>query len=235
MPRNREAPPPQAPAPCGAAGRDGERLRLAVATSNPGKLAELSLLLAPLDCEVLSTSRETLAWAGLADARDPVEDGETFFQNAYIKARYWADLLGMPCLADDSGLVVRALGGEPGVRSARWGGWKPGAATGMDQSLYLLGRMEGLADREAAFLTSLVLARPFRREALHYEGVLAGEVADGLRGDQGFGYDQAFMVPELGRTLAELSPAVKNAVSHRGRAFRAMREDWARVRGFLAE
>jgi XTP/dITP diphosphohydrolase len=214
------------------------RLRLAVATSNPGKLAEFAMLLAPLDCDVVhgcgaagmgGLLRGDMAFTG------PVEDGETFYQNAYIKARFWADALGVPCLADDSGLLVRALGGEPGVRSARWGGPFPGASTGRDQSAHLVKAMEGEKDRKCAFAASLVLAKPFRREALHYQGALTGEVACELKGANGFGFDYVFLVPELGRTLAELSPAAKGEISHRGRAVAAMREDWERVKGFLAE
>jgi XTP/dITP diphosphohydrolase len=222
---------PDAPAP-----EDPEdRLQLCVATSNPGKLMEYGILLAPLDCEIFSTRRTHLLKIGFPAIRDPVEDGETFYQNAFIKARYWADILGIPCLADDSGLCVRALGGEPGVRSARWGPWPDGAATAMEQSGYLIERMEGEDDRAAAFVTSLVLAKPFRREVLSYEGVLRGEVAREIKGSRGFGYDFAFLVPQLGETLAQLSANDKNALSHRGIAARALRDDWDSVVAFLDE
>jgi XTP/dITP diphosphohydrolase len=203
-----------------------------VASSNRGKVAEFAALLAPLDCDVFVASRRELAEAGLRGIGEPVEDGGTFFENAYIKARYWADILGMPCLADDSGIMVRALGGEPGVRSARWGGLGPSPA-GEEQCRYLLKRMEGAGDRSAAVGTSLVIARPFRREALHYRGEIAGEITREMRGGNGFGYDFVFAGPG-GRTLAELTPEEKGAVSHRGRAVRALREDWPRVRAFLA-
>jgi XTP/dITP diphosphohydrolase len=212
-----------------------DRLQICVATSNKGKLAEYGLLLAPLDCEILSTSRPELMKLGFRSIRDPVEDGETYFQNAYIKARYWADILGIPCLADDSGLSVKALGGEPGVNSARWGDWQEGVVAPQEQSGYLIKKMEGIADRSAAFVTSIVVAKPFRREALHYQGALQGEVTHEVRGILGFGYDYAFLVPELGLTLAELSTPDKNAISHRGKAARALREDWDRVKEFLKE
>jgi XTP/dITP diphosphohydrolase len=207
---------------------------LAVASSNSGKVTEYSLLLSPLKCRIFGISREELERAGFKGIREPEEDGDSFFENARIKARYWADVLGSPALADDSGLEVAALGGEPGVRSARWGDWDPGAVSGREQSEYLIWRMEGMEDRAAAFVTSIVVARPFRREVLHYRGTLRGEVAREPKGSRGFGYDQAFLVPGLGLTLAELSAEEKNAVSHRGRAAGAMAGDWERVSGFLA-
>lgn len=210
-----------------------DRLQIAVATSNEGKLREFTLLFGPLDCEIFVASRSSLDRLGISGIPEPVEDGETFYQNAYVKARYWADILGMPCLADDSGLTVRALGGEPGVRSARWGGRDFAAKSGEEQSRYLLERMEGIADRAAAFVTCLVLARPFQRRALAYRGYLSGEVALEAKGGNGFGYDRGFLIPELGKTLAELGTEEKNGISHRGRAILAMRADWDEVTRFL--
>ncbi|MDR3154729.1 MAG: RdgB/HAM1 family non-canonical purine NTP pyrophosphatase [Deltaproteobacteria bacterium] len=210
------------------------RLTLAVASSNPGKLAEFRELLGPLGCEILCLGQGPLSGLDPAKIPSPVEDGAGFSENAGLKARYWADLLGLPCLADDSGLLVTALDGAPGIMSARWGGIDPSSGGGRDQSRYLLKMMEGKADRRAEFAASLVLAKPFRREILGYRGSLAGEIARELRGENGFGYDFVFFFPALGKTLAEISRQEKGQISHRGRAVKALREDWPRASGFLS-
>jgi XTP/dITP diphosphohydrolase len=207
---------------------------IAVATSNPGKLKEFGALLGVLGCGVIPAFPEGLARMGLSSAPAPVEDGGGFSENACIKARYWADILGVAALADDSGLAVAALGGAPGVESARWGGPPvPGLTQSESQSRRLIGRMAGVIDRRAEFVTSLAIARPYFRGALIYSGALEGLITESPRGVNGFGYDSVFEIPGSSKTLAELSMEEKNALSHRGAAIRAMRDDWERVMAFL--
>jgi XTP/dITP diphosphohydrolase len=163
----------------------------------------------------------------------PEEDGETFYQNAIIKARYYADQTGMPCLADDSGLMVKALGGEPGVLSARYGDEEGISLSDTQRAEYLLSKMQGIVDRSCAFVVSLVLAKPFVREVLHYEGRVEGVLTGSLLGDQGFGYDPIFLVPSKGKTLSQMAVPEKGDLSHRGIAARALKADILRVLDFL--
>lgn len=188
---------------------------IVVATRNPGKVAELQRLLAGLDLRLID-----LAAAGVT--RDLVEQGATFAANAIAKAEQARDLTGLPALADDSGLCVDALGGAPGVQSARYGG--PGLSDG-ERVDRLLAALAGVPPdaRRARFVCVLALAEPGRATATT-TGVLEGVIADQPRGSGGFGYDPVFLVPALGRTLAEVAPEVKNRLSHRARAARAMRE-----------
>ena len=174
-------------------------LRGVLATGNPGKAAELALLLG-LEIE----------------ARDLAvcETGETFAENALAKARAAAAEGGLG-LGDDSGLVVHALGGEPGVRSARWAG--PGDG---DRNEALLARLVGVADRRAAFVCVLAAVTADGRE-LRAEGRLEGTIALSPSGSGGFGYDPIFVLAD-GRSLARLDLAEKNAISHRGAAARAL-------------
>jgi XTP/dITP diphosphohydrolase len=145
---------------------------------------------------------------------EPREDADTFEENAYGKAHFYARILGLPALADDSGLEVEALGGEPGVRSSRWAGED---ATDKERCARLLDRMKGQSQRRAAFVCALVLAVP-SGPALTWLGRCEGELAAEPRGTNGFGYDPIFFYPPLGRTFAELAAEEKNRVSHRGRA-----------------
>ncbi len=188
-------------------------MRLLVATGNAGKLREFRQMLEPLGFEVL----------GLGDLPDrPAlpEDGDTFLENARAKAWPLARRLGIPVLADDSGLAVDALGGAPGVRSARFAG--PGA-TDAQNNARLLAELRDVPDpgRTAAFVCALVLALPDLGEVAA-EGRVAGRILREPRGTGGFGYDPLFLVEGLGRTAAELEPEVKNRVSHRGRALRLL-------------
>ncbi|MDR1669552.1 MAG: RdgB/HAM1 family non-canonical purine NTP pyrophosphatase [Oscillospiraceae bacterium] len=184
-------------------------MTVVIATSNPGKVREFSRLLEPAGFTV-----KTPEECGVTGA--PEEDGDTFLANARIKARAAAAATGLAALADDSGLCVDALDGEPGVRSARFA--EPGKRTQT-----LLRRMEGQNNRKARFVTAAVLAYPGGRE-ITAEGVCEGEIALAPSGTNGFGYDPVFFLPELGRTMAELLPEEKNAVSHRARALRALLE-----------
>lgn len=192
-------------------------LRLLVASSNRGKLAELRSLLADLPVEVLSLSDV------LPDAPPVVEDGETFQENALIKARAAARRANLVTLAEDSGLEVDALGGRPGVRSARFA---RDGATDAENNAALLSALEGVGDgeRQARFRCVMVLLDPASGEApLVTEGTCEGRIGREAKGTGGFGYDPLFVVADCGRTMAELDEVEKNRVSHRGKAARAMR------------
>lgn len=165
---------------------------------------------------------------GLAEVGEPpavAEEGIDFGAIALAKARAYAGWSGLPTLAEDSGLVVPALGGLPGVRSARWAG--PGDA---DRIRHLLERMRGLVgeDRRAFFISAVAVFLPSGKHRV-VEGRLEGEILTESRGAGGFGYDPVFFLPEAGKTLAEMETAEKNAVSHRSRAFRALREIWSEI------
>lgn len=186
-------------------------MRLVLATANPGKAAELTAVLAGVDGLELVPRP-----AGLSE---PAEDGVTLLDNARIKARAVVAVTGAAAVADDTGLEVAALGGEPGLRTARYSG--PGA-TYADNIAKLLGELDGIVERQARWRTVALVVMPDGRE-LAAEGTCEGVIVDRPRGDAGFGYDPVF-VPDGGdgRTFAELSREEKNALSHRGRAFRAL-------------
>lgn len=183
--------------------------RLVVATRNHGKLAEIRELLSRLDVTVK-------ALGDYPSAPEPRETGATFRENAVIKAVAAASFTGEVAVADDSGLVVDALGGAPGVMSARYGG--NGAS---DQEKYekLLAQMAGVpnAERTARFVCVVAVASP-DGSISSADGVVEGTIACAPRGTGGFGYDPVFLIPELGMTFGELPPATKNAMSHRARA-----------------
>lgn len=189
--------------------------RLVVATANPGKRAEFATLLADFDFAV-----ESLEAHGI---EGPQETAPTFVENALIKARHAARVSGLPALADDSGLVVDALGGAPGVRSARYAG---PSASDADNIVHLLAATAHLAghERRCRFVCVLVLLRhaddPLPVIA---SGQWEGELLSAPRGAGGFGYDPVFFDARLGASAAELTPARKNAVSHRGLALAALR------------
>lgn len=174
---------------------------------------------------------------GCSDVDEPAETGLTFADNARLKALYYARATGRWCLADDSGLVVDAIGGAPGVHSARFAveAFAPGAprpARDAANTAKLLKLMQAFAapHRTARFVCHLALADA-DRVLLETFGTLEGRIAEAPRGENGFGYDPVFEVPHLGRTAAELSADEKNAVSHRGqavRAFAALLEDFLR-------
>ncbi|WP_438040009.1 RdgB/HAM1 family non-canonical purine NTP pyrophosphatase [Sorangium sp. So ce128] len=194
-----------------------EPLRLLAATSNRGKLVELRSLLSDLPIEVLSLADV------LPGAPPVVEDGATFLDNALLKVRAGALRSAMVTLAEDSGLEVDALGGRPGVRSARFA--REGA-TDAENNEALLAALADVADdrRRARFRCVMVLLDP-RSEAqpIVTEGRCEGWIGRQPRGAGGFGYDPLFVVEDYGRTMAELGEAEKNLVSHRGKAAREMR------------
>ena len=190
---------------------------LVVATGNPSKLKEIRAVLGTLDVTVLSL-------ADLPDCPEPVEDGATFAANAALKARYYATQTGRWCLADDSGLAVDALSGEPGVHSARYATEDYPAEASRDvrdalNNTKLLRELTGVDDaqRAARFVCALALAEGDRVLA-ETQGTIEGRIAHDYAGDNGFGYDPLFFVPAMGGTTAQMDAAQKNAISHRGQA-----------------
>lgn len=182
--------------------------RLVLASGNAKKLRELQASLADLGVEVVPQRG-----LGVADA---VEDGETFADNALIKARHAARATGLPAVADDSGLCVDALDGRPGVRSARYAGEQ--ADDGANNTK-LLAELDGVTDRRAHYVCVIAFVRgPDDREPIVCDGRWDGEIAREPAGDGGFGYDPLFIVPTHGCTAAQLGAAEKNRMSHRGRA-----------------
>ena len=189
-----------------------------LATRNKGKIKEFEALLSGFD----------VAFQSLDDfgpVSEVMEDGTTFEENAYKKASQTARMLGFPALADDSGLVVEALGGAPGVRSARYAG---DGASDEENNRKLLEALEGRDDRGAAFECVISIAVP-RGPALTYEARCEGEIARKPAGANGFGYDPIFFYPPLGKTFAELTAEEKNRVSHRGRAMAELRREFDKV------
>ena len=182
--------------------------RLVVASKNPDKITEIEEVLCGLGL-VESIVRD-------ADWPDVDETGATLEENAALKASTVSRLVGLPALADDTGLEVAALGGAPGVHTARFAGPN---ATYRDNVELLLSRLEGSVDRAARFRTVVVLAFPDGR-SITADGTLDGRIVQEPRGGFGFGYDPVFAVG--GRTLSEIGPDAKNAMSHRGRALRAL-------------
>jgi XTP/dITP diphosphohydrolase len=193
--------------------------RLLVATSNPGKMRELAALFADVPCSLVSL-------ADLPTAIEPPDEtGETCADNARLKATAYAMASGLPCLAEDSGFEVEALGGAPGVRSAR----VPGADDA-ERNAWVYAQLDARGSRESAarFVSVLALASADGTILHVAEGEVAGVIAAEPRGDHGFGYDPLLFYPPLGRTFAELTQGEKAEVSHRGRASRLM-HDWIRT------
>ena len=198
-------------------------MRIVLASNNPGKLAELQAMLAPLGMDLVRQAE-----LGIGEAAEPFR---TFVENALAKARHAAAASGLPALADDAGLCVDAFGGLPGVDTAYYGtrfGYEKGDAGNVRA---LLEQMQGIDDRRAAMVSTLVAVRsPQDPEPLIAVGRVAGEIAREPRGTGGFGFDPIMVLPAFGKTFAELPPEVKNTHSHRGRSSRQMlelmREHW---------
>lgn len=184
--------------------------KLVLASNNTKKATEMMALLAPLGIEVVPQSA--------FDVPEAEEPHQTFVENALAKARHAARLTGLPAIADDSGLCVRALAGAPGVQSARYAG-EPKSDT--RNNALLLERLAGTADRHAFFYSVVVLVRHADDpHPLIADGEWHGSILEAPRGEAGFGYDPLFYVPELGQTAAELDAQLKNTLSHRGAAMR---------------
>jgi XTP/dITP diphosphohydrolase len=192
-------------------------MKIVLASNNPGKLAELQAMLAPLGVALLKQ-----ADLGIAEAEEPFR---TFVENALAKARHASRASGLPALADDAGLCVDAFGGLPGVDTAFYAtqfGYEKGDGNNVRA---LLEQMAGIAQRRAALVSTLVAVRSFEDpEPLLAVGRVTGEIARVPAGSNGFGFDPVMFIPEFGKTFAELPVAVKNANSHRGKAARQMME-----------
>ncbi len=197
---------------------------LVIATKNRGKSSEIKGALK--DFPVLLKDLNDFG-----PVAEPVEDGATFEENAYKKASFTARLLGLPALADDSGLEVQALAGAPGIHSARYAG--PGA-TDSDNNAKLLKALSGKANRKARFCCVLSLAVP-SGTALTYEAFCEGLILDSARGDDGFGYDPLFLYTPMGKSFAEMSTEQKLSVSHRGLALRELKNEFEKVLRWLQQ
>ena len=194
-------------------------MQLVFASSNPHKVREVRAILLEHGISVIGL--DTLDHTG----PQPVENGRTFVDNARIKAVHYARATGCWCLADDSGLAVDALGGEPGVRSARYAGVGATRAERDEANNAKLRReLQGVApaDRTARFICSMCLADAGGTVVAETTGAVEGVIGDAPRGHNGFGYDPLFELPQLGCTSAELPPEKKNALSHRAEALRTM-------------
>ncbi|WP_456430963.1 XTP/dITP diphosphatase [Thermosulfuriphilus sp.] len=196
-----------------------------LATRNKGKLRELRALLKDLPIEVKGLDG--------FDVPSVVEDGRTFLENALKKAKAVALATGLPALADDSGLEVEALGWAPGVYSARYAGPE---ATDEDRNAKLLEALASVPPerRRARFRCVAVVYHPSYRW-FAVEGICEGYIAEAPKGEHGFGYDPVFFVPEFGKTMAELSPEIKNKISHRARAMNRVKEILPGFLGLKAE
>ena len=186
-------------------------MKLIIASNNAHKLTEMKAILAPFFDDV-----QSMREAGIE--HETVEDGQTFMENALKKARELAELSGCCAIADDSGLCVDALGGAPGIYSARFSG-----VHGDDKAnnRLLLEKLEGVENRAAHYTCAIALCWPDGR-MLTAEDYLFGEIAHDEKGTGGFGYDPLFLLPERGLRTAELGPGEKNAISHRGKALRKL-------------
>lgn len=183
-----------------------DRKLLVVATGNPGKLKEMQVYLQDLGWELQLKPEEL----------EIEETGETFIANACLKASEVAKATGEWSIADDSGLMVDALNGQPGIYSARYG------KTDADRISRLLKELGSEQNREAQFVCAIAIARPDGTIALQVEGICRGEILHTPRGTGGFGYDPIFYVPAQQQTFAEMTPDIKRSHSHRGRAFQAL-------------
>ena len=188
--------------------------RVVLATRNAGKIAELGRILADVGGGV-----EIVGLESFPDAPDVPETGRTFADNALLKARAIAAYTGLPAVSDDSGLAADALHGMPGVLSARWAGGHGDDVANLE---LLLGQLADTGERGAAFVCVAALALPDGGGEWTATGVLAGTLTRAPRGGNGFGYDPIFVPEGLSVTTAELAPSEKDAISHRGRAFRAI-------------
>jgi XTP/dITP diphosphohydrolase len=195
--------------------------RLVLASANPDKAAEIAVIIGTALPGLVVLARP-------ADLADVVEDGDTLLDNARLKAAAVAQATGEPALADDTGLEVEALGGAPGVFSARYAGEDASYEANVSKLLAALAALDGAANRRAVFRTVAMVRWPDGREVVG-EGAVEGTIAPVRRGDGGFGYDPVF-VPDggAGLTYAELTSEQKNALSHRGRALRALADELRR-------
>ena len=193
-------------------------MKFVLASANPGKVGEMRSILNGCGFEVVTRY-------DLGIDVDIAETGATFLENAVIKAKVICEISGLPSIADDSGLVVDVLGGEPGVDTSSYGG---DTLTDEERCEYLLKKMENVEPRGAKFVCIIACALP-GGELITAEGECRGEISMSLRVDSGFGFDPIFLIPNSGKTLAELAPDEKNAISHRGKALRAFTEKMEKI------
>ena len=198
--------------------KNNARIPIVIATSNQGKIAEISALLEGFPVMIKSLN-------DFGPIPEVEEDGETFEENAYNKASFTARILGIPALADDSGLMVDALDGQPGVHSARFAGPD---ATDRDRCQKLLEALQDHDNREAAFACVISIAVP-TGPALTYEGECRGILTREPQGKNGFGYDPIFYYPPLKKTFAQLTREEKGRVSHRGKALKQVQDEFDKV------
>ncbi|MBC8318206.1 MAG: XTP/dITP diphosphatase [Desulfobulbaceae bacterium] len=201
-----------------------KKMLVVLATRNKGKMAELTELLKDFPVDLRSLN-------DFGPIPEVVEDGATFDDNAYKKAIFTSRALGIPAISDDSGLLVEALDGAPGVISARYAGENATDRENLDK---LLGEMKGQKNRKAAFECVISIAVPSGL-ALTYDGRCEGEILDAPRGESGFGYDPVFFYPDFGKTFAEAGAEEKNKVSHRGRALADMAKEFDKVLVWLRQ
>ncbi len=197
---------------------------LVLATTNQNKVREFRQFVADFPIQVKSL-------ADFGPLPGVIEDGQTFDANAYKKAHHYARVLGLPAIADDSGLVVEALGGAPGVYSARYAGEH---ASDQDNCRKLLGELGSEKNRAARFVCVLSIAVP-AGPALTYEASCSGTILQEARGSNGFGYDPLFYFEPLGKTFAELSMEEKNRVSHRGKVLTELSSEFGKVMKWLEQ
>jgi XTP/dITP diphosphohydrolase len=193
-------------------------INLVIATRNKGKTSEIKSLLSGFPVII----RNLDDFGTIPEVK---EDGETFDDNAYKKASFASKILGFPALADDSGLVVEALNGAPGVHSARYAGEN---ASDEERCLKILNEMNGKSNRKAAFECVISIAVP-GGAALTYEARCEGIISEKLKGANGFGYDPIFYYPPLKKTFAELTQQEKNHISHIWKAFQELKEEFDKI------
>ncbi len=193
-------------------------MKLVLASDNAHKLTEFRELFAGMDVELISKAE-----SGFAEEVE--ENGSTFEENSYIKAEAVMRATGLPAVADDSGLCVDALGGDPGVRSARYTG--DHADSDADRYNLVLKNMEGVENRAARFVSALCCVFP-NGDVIRARGECPGRILGAPRGDRGFGYDPIFQPEGYERSMAELTMEEKNAISHRGRALAVFKTEWER-------
>lgn len=189
-------------------------MKLILATNNAHKVREIKEILQPYFTEIITLQEAEIQ-------HETVENGMTFEENALKKAREIAEISGLPALADDSGLCVEALDGAPGVYSARYAAENDQNASDAENRRLLLKNMEGITNRRAYFVCAAVICWPDGKN-ISAEGRFYGEVAYEEKGENGFGYDSIFYVPQYGCTSAQMSREQKNSLSHRGIAFREL-------------
>lgn len=197
---------------------------LVLATTNQNKVREFKEILNDFDIDILSLS-------DFGPIPEVIEDGETFDDNAYKKAHHTAKVLGLPAIADDSGLEVEALSGAPGVYSARYAGMNAEDVENCDK---LLKEMEGVENRKACFKCVISIAVP-SGPALTYEGKCEGSITEERHGENGFGYDPVFFHKKFNKTFAELTAVEKNSVSHRGLALSEIKQEASKIIAWLEQ